>query len=378
MKRYVILIVVIAVLLLVVWQCRRSTNSRNSRDSKAVSVPVTVANVTMRAVPVELRTFGTAQPVATVTIRPQVTGILSDVLIKEGTDVRAGELLFKIDPRPAEARLRQGEANLAKSSAEYENARKESARQEELFQKGLAAEDAFDQARTSADALAATVAAGQADVEQAKLELEYCSIRSPINGRAGEIAVKPGNLVKANDAVLLTINQLSPIDVTFSVPQQQLDAVQHAVAAGPLEVRAFTEEQGGSVETGKLVFVDNQVDAATGTIRLKGSFANSDQGLWPGQFLKVVLTLSIKPDALVIPTSAIQTGQKGPYVFVVKPDLTVKDRMVTITHALDGESVVSEGLKAGEKVVTDGQLRLIPGTRIEIKPAKSSADAQGS
>lgn len=378
MKTRVILIVVVAVLVLFVWQCRRGTNSRKSRDSKDAVVPVTVAKVVARTVPVELRTFGTAQPLATVAIRSQVTGILSEVLVKEGKDVRTGELLFRIDPRPADARLKQAEANLAKSSAEHENARKESARQEELFQKGLAAEDAFDQARTSADALAAAVAAGQADVEQAKLELEYCSIQSPIDGRAGEVAVKPGNLVKANDAVLLTINQLSPIDVVFSLPQQNLESIRRAFAAGPLEVRAFTENQGGTVETGKLAFVDNQVDAATGTILLKGAFANADQGLWPGQFLKVVLTLSIQPDAIVIPTPAIQTGQAGSYVFVVKPDLTVEDRMVTVAHALDGETVVSEGLKAGETVVTDGQLRLTPGARIEIKPSKGSANAQGS
>jgi multidrug efflux system membrane fusion protein len=378
MKKRVILIVVVAVLVLFAWQCRRGANSRDSKGDKDAAVPVTVAEVVVRAVPVELRTFGTAQPVATVAIRSQVTGILADVPVKEGKDVRAGDLLFKIDPRPAEAQLKQAEANLAKSSAEHENARKEAARQVELFQKGLAAEDAFDQARTSADALAAAVTAGQADVEKAKLELEYGSIQSPIDGRAGEIAVKPGNLVKANDAVLLTINQLSPIDVAFSVPQQQLDAIHRAVAAGPLEVRAFAEEQGGTVETGQLTFVDNQVDAATGTIRLKGAFANSSQSLWPGRFLKVVLTLSTQSDALVIPTPAIQTGQKGPYVFVVKPDLTVEDRMVTVARAMNGETVVSAGLKAGERVVTDGQLRLTPGARIEIKPAKGSAPAQGS
>ena len=331
MKKSIILIAVIVVLVFFILQCRRGTNVRKSSQSKDVGVPVTVAEVIQQAVPVELRAFGTAQPIATVAIRSQVAGLLSEVHIKEGDDVRARDLLFNIDPRPAQARLKQAEANLAKTSAEHQNARKEAERQGELFQKGLAPEDAFDQARTAADALAAAATAGEADVEQAKLELEYCSIRSPIDGRAGEIAVKSGNLVKANDAVLLTINQLSPIEVVFSLPQQNLNAIRRAFAAGPLEVRAFTDEQGGTVETGALAFVDNQVDIATGTIRLKGIFANPDRGLWPGQFLKVVLTLSTQLDAIVIPTPAIQTGQKGSYVFVVKPDLTVEDRRVTVS-----------------------------------------------
>ena len=377
MKKSIILIAVVLIIFFV-WQCRRGTNVRKSNQSKDVGVPVTVAEVIRKAVPVELRAFGMAQPIAAVAIRSQVTGILSEVHIQEGNDVRARDLLFQIDPRPAQARLRQAEAHLAKTSAECQNARKEAERQKALFQKGLAPEDAFDQAQTTADALAAAVTAGEADVEQAKLELEYCCIRSPINGRAGEMAVKSGNLVKANDAVLLTINQLSPIEVVFSVPQQNLKAIRQAFATAPLEVRAFTEEQSGAVEIGALAFVDNQVDTATGTIRLKGVFANADHGLWPGQFLRILLTLSTQLDAIVIPTPAIQTGQKGSYVFVVKPDLTVEDRSVIISRSANEQAVVSQGLKVGERVVTDGQLRLIPGARIEIKPARGSANAQGS
>ena len=361
----------ILVLIVGGWYLRHHAGTQGG-DEKSSAVPVVVAEAITKAVPVELRTFGIAQPVATVSIQSQVTGILSEVLVVEGKDVRAGDLLFKIDPRPAEARLKQADANLAKTSAERENARKEAVRQDELFKKGLAAEDEFDQAQTTADALAAAVTAGQADVDQAKLELEYCSIRSPIDGRAGEIAVKPGNLVKANDVVLLKVNQLSPIDVSFSLPQQQLNVIQHAVAAGPLEVRAFTDEAGGLVETGRLTFVDNEVDAPTGTIRLKGVFDNTDLGLWPGRFLKVVLTLSVDPEALVVPTSAIQTGQEGAYVFVVKPEMTVEMRKVTVSRVINGETVVAHGIQAGEKVVTEGQLRLVSGSRVQIKVSKSA------
>jgi membrane fusion protein, multidrug efflux system len=351
---------------------------RGAASSGTAPVPVTVASVEQKSVPIEFRTFGTVQPIMSAAIKSQIGGILTDVHVQEGQDVKKGDLLFTVDPRPQQASVKQAEANLARDTVQYNNAKKEAARQEDLLGKGMAAEDAYDQAKATAESLAAVLQADEAAVANARLQLEYCQIRAPFDGRAGEIGVDQGNVVKANDVTLLTLNQIQPIEVSFSLPQQDLPDIVTERAKGALKVQAYAPGNDGHAETGELAFVDNQVDRTTGTIRLKGTFVNSDQRLWPGQFVNVVLTVAIQPDAIVVPTAAVQTGQKGPYVFVVQPDLTVQDRAITVSRALDGESVVSDGLRAGERVVTDGQLRLRPGARIEVKPARGSASANGS
>ena len=333
----------------------------------AQAVAVTMATAIQKAVPEEIRTFGTVQASSTVAVRSQITGILSAVNFQEGANVKEGDLLFTIDPRLWDVATKQFEAVLAKDRAQLENARKEAARQDELLKKGFTAEDARDQARTAAEVLAATVQADEAVVENAKLQLEYCTIRSPIDGRTGALLLHQGNVVKANDVVLTTVNRVTPIDVSFSVPQQELPRVRQA-AAGKLAVRAFVPGQEDQTETGELTFIVNTVDPTTGTIGLKARFTNAAHRLWPGQFVDVVLTLALQADALVVPEQAVQASQQGSFVFVVKADMTVENRPVTVSRTLGVESVVAKGLQAGERVVTDGQLRLVPGSRVESKP----------
>lgn len=327
---------------------------------------VTVAPVVRKAMPVEIRTFGTVVARATVELRAQIGGLLTQVHVADGATVKEGDLMFTIDPRPAEAALRQAEANLARNRVQAAQAARESARQQELLDKGLAAADDFEQARTAAEALSAAVRADEAAVTNALLQLEYCTIRAPIAGRAGEILVRAGNLVRPGDAVLTTIRRLQPIYVDLAVPEAELPAIQRAMASAPPAVRVFAPSSPDAVETGRLVFVDNTVDRATGTIRLRGEFENAALRLWPGQFVQAVLVRDVVPDALVVPTRAVQNGQKGSYVFVLTPEGTVDQRPVTVIRAGGEETVVAGGVKEGEPVVTDGQLRLVPGGRAQV------------
>ena len=369
MKKFVIVVVVVGIAILIVRGCGTKSRGKDDERKGSSAVPVTATKVVQKDVPVEFRTFGTVQALSSVAVKSQIGGILTIVHVEEGQDVKEGDLLFTIDPRPQEAALKQAEANLARDTAQFDNARKEATRQDDLLKKGLAAEDADDQAKTTADSLAAVLQADEAAVTNAQLQLEYSYIRSPVAGRAGELKIHQGNLIKASDIPLITINQIIPIQVSFSLPQQELPEVMKQMAKGPLQVRASIPGNDMMVATGQLTFVDNQVDSQTGTIGLKGTFPNAHRRLWPGLFVNVVLTLEIESDALVIPTPAVQTGQKGTYVFVVRPDMTVEDRVLTIDRTLNEETVVAGGLRAGELVVTDGQLRLSPGVKVEIKPA---------
>jgi membrane fusion protein, multidrug efflux system len=379
MKKYIIAVLALFAILVFVHHRRAATGAAGGGEGqRSRAVPVTVATVVQESVPVELRTFGTAQAHSTVAIKAQIDGLLTSVPIQEGQNVKEGDLLAVVDPRPQQAALKAAEANLAKDVAQLKNAETEAKRQEDLLKKGMAAQDAFDLAQASAESLAAVVQADEAGVANAQLQLEYCEIRAPIAGRSGELRIHQGNVVKANDATLLTINQIVPIQVSFALPQQQLPAIITEMANRPLTVRAFAPGDAAHSETGELVFVDNQVDPATGTIRLKATFPNADQRLWPGQFVNVVLTLSVQQDAIVVPTPAIQTGQKGTYVFVVRPSQTVEDRPVVVNRAMNGNTIVSQGLKAGEQVVTDGQLRLTPGALIEVKPTGNASKTNGS
>jgi len=335
---------------------------------KKPAVPVTVAAVVQKTVPVLMRAIGNVEAYSTVGIKSQIGGVLMRVHFREGQDVNKGALLFTIDPRPYEAALKQAEANLAKDTAQVENAREEARRYAELVKKGYVAQEQYDQVRTNAAALEATVNADKAAVENAQLQLKYCFIYSPLTGRTGSLISYEGNLIKATaDTSMVVINQIQPIYVTFSVPEQSLAEIKKYMAAANVKVEAVIGKDDSHPVAGVLTFVDNAVDMTTGTIKLKATFANQDKRLWPGLFVSVVVALTAQPDAIVVPSQAIQTGQSGQYVFVIKQDLTAESRPVVVSRTLDGETVVEKGLTSGEKVVTDGQLRLVPGDKVEIK-----------
>jgi len=331
-------------------------------------VPVTVATVMQKTVPLQLSAIGNVEAYSTVSVKSQIGGVLTRVHFREGQDVNKGALLFTIDPRPYEAVLKQSEANLAKDNAQLENARKEVRRYAELVKKGYVAQEQYDQISTNAASFEAIVNADTAVVENARLQLKYCYIYSPITGRTGNLIANEGNLIKANaDTPMVVINQVQPIYVTFSVPEQNLSEIKRYMAGNKLKVEAILSKEDEKPDQGVLTFIDNAVDPATGTIKLKGTFDNNGKRLWPGQFVNAVLTLTSQPDAVVVPSQSIQTGQKGQYVFVIKNDFTVEDRPVLVGRTLNNEAIIEKGLQAGEKIVTDGQLRLVPGAKVEIK-----------
>lgn len=378
-----------------------SACSEKSGKPALAPIPVVAGTVIQKAVPIQLRAIGNVQAYSTVTVKSRVPGHITKVYFKEGEDVRKGDLLFLIDPRPFEAALKQAEANLERDMAlvkqaeanlrrgmaQEKNAQADAERYKMLFERGVVARQQYDKFRTDWEALEATVsadraalanaeaavAADRAAAENARLQLSYCSIRSPMNGRTGSLIIQEGNIIKENDANLVVINQITPIDVAFSVPEQSLSEIKKFMASGKPQVEALVPMNEERPERGVVTFIDNAVDTNTGTIRLKGTFSNQDKKLWPGQFVNVLLTLTTEPNAIVVPSQAIQTGQEGQYVFVVKQDLTVEPRPVVAGRAVDSETVIQKGLSPDEKVVTDGQLRLYPGARVEIKTSNSTA-----
>jgi membrane fusion protein, multidrug efflux system len=350
-----------------------SACSGKTEPPKKPPVPVTAAAVIQKSVPVQISAIGNVEAYSTVSVKSQIGGELIRVHFREGQDVKKGDLLFTIDPRPYEAALRQAEANLAKDAAQLENAREEVRRYAELVKKGYVAQQQYDQIRTNAAAFEATVNADKAFVENAHLQLKYCFIYSPVTGRTGNLMANQGNLIKANaDTSMVVINQIQPIYITFSVPDQKLSEIKKYMTTGDLKVEAYLSKEDMKPEQGVLTFIDNAVDLATGTIKLKGTFANTGKRLWPGLFVTAVLKLTSQPNALVVPSQSIQTGQKGQYVFIIKDDLTVEDRPVTVGLSLDTETVIEKGLQSGEKVVTDGQLRLVPGAKVQIKKSENT------
>jgi multidrug efflux system membrane fusion protein len=343
------------------------------------AMPVTVAQAVEKDLPITLQAVGTVTACATVTVKAQVEGQLTAVHLREGQCVAAGDLLFSIDPQPFEVRLKQVQANLAKDAAQLENARTLLARNASVVEKGYVSQEQYDQAAANVAALTASVQADEAAAEDARIQLSYCSIRAPISGCAGEVFMDRGNVVKANDAdhPLVVIRQIRPIDVGFFVPERYLPEVRKFSAAGTLTVLAEFPGQSGEPFTGKLSFVDNSVNTATGTILLKATFANTDQALWPGQFVTVTLQLASQPHALVVPSQAVQTGQEEQYVFVLKADNTVDYRPVEVGRNAGGQAVIARGLQAGDTVVTDGQLRLSPGVPVKIVTGLQEAEAGG-
>jgi len=342
------------------------------RDSAA---PVLAAEVRQRDVPVQVRNIGTVEAYATVSVKSLITGAVVTVHIKEGQEVRKGDMLFSIDPRPTQATKDQAEANLVRDQAQYDNAARDAGRIAALFERSVATQDELDKARSIAAALAGAVKADKAAIEAAEIQLGYCRIASPIDAVAGSLLLNEGNVIKANDASLIVLNQVRPIFVSFSVPQQYLGDIRRYYGGGKLPVAVYTLGDAKRLAEGELAFIDNAVDQTTGTIRLKALFANADETLWPGQFVNAVLTLTVDKGVLVVPSEAVQSGQEGQFLYVINEDMTVSVRKVAVARTVEGYSVILDGLKPGQRVVTDGQLRLYPGAKVEIKPGPATQSA---
>ncbi|HUL42584.1 MAG TPA: efflux RND transporter periplasmic adaptor subunit [Burkholderiales bacterium] len=354
--------------------CSGQDSEAKQGKAEVPGVPVIVATVEKKNMPVRIQAFGNVEPYATVAVKARVDGQIIKVYFKEGQDVRKDEPLFELDPRTFEAQLHQAQANLLRDQAQLENASAQEQRYKDLLHKNFVSKEFYAQIRTTLEAAQATVRADQAAVENARVQLGYTSIRSPINGRTGRILIQEGNLVKANDTnPLVVINQIMPIYVNFSVPEQYLGEIRHYLAQGTVSVDATLPNTSMPAVIGKLAFVDNTVDPATGTIRLKAVFDNKEKILWPGQFTNVALTLYTQPDAIVVPSQAVQTGPKGQYVFIVKADLTTDTRAVVVARTEGAETVVAKGLKPGELVVTNGQLRLTPGVKVQLQKAQAES-----
>jgi membrane fusion protein, multidrug efflux system len=341
--------------------------------SACASTPVVVAAVVQKDVPLQVRAIGSVEAFSNVSVKTQITGELTGVYFKEGDDVKKGQLLFTLDKRPFEAAVNQAQANLARDKAQAANATAQARRYTELFHTGVVSKEETDQIESSAEAMEAAVAADEAAVENARVQLLYCSIYSPIDGRTGTLMIHQGNMIKANDTpFLISINQVEPIYVTFTVPEQSLAQIKKYAAGAALVVRAVIPNDNRGPVSGKLSFIDNTVDQTTGTIKLKGQFTNQDRRLWPGQFVDVALNLADQHDAIVVPSQALQNGQNGQFVFVVKPDMTAEKRDVVVDRNGDGQAIISKGLQPGEQVVIDGQLRIIPGGKVAVKTNDAS------
>jgi multidrug efflux system membrane fusion protein len=358
------------------------------------AVPVVTAKVGQKDVPIDVSVVGNIEAYSTISVKAQVGGEITKVFFKEGDYVKKGDPLFTIDPRPLEAVLAQVKANLAKDeallaqaranlardTAQELYARNESGRYAKLASEGIVSKDQSEQFKSNADALAQSVLADRAAIESARaqaaadsanianaeVQLGYTSIKSPIDGRTGNLTIKQGNVVPPNTTELVTINQIEPIYATFAVPESKLNDVKKYMAGGKVQVLAKLQDAQGN-EAGTLTFIDNNVDMTTGTIKLKGTFNNKDRKLWPGQFVNVVLRLAIQPNAVVVPNQAVQTGQDGSFVYVVKEDRSVEARPVVAGVRVDQDLVIDKGLEVGETIVTEGQLRLAPGIKVQMR-----------
>ncbi|MFI5239964.1 MAG: efflux RND transporter periplasmic adaptor subunit, partial [Gemmatimonadales bacterium] len=341
---------------------------------KQGKIPVVVAVARRTAVPYTISTNGVAEPLQTAAVEAQVGGILTNVAFTEGQAVTAGEVLFQIDARPYVAVLDQAKGQLARDQAQASNAKRDATRYNALVEKDYVTRSQADQATATAASALATVDADRAAVERAQLDVSNCTIRAPISGRTGSLLVRKGNLVKANASTpMVVINQIQPILVRFSVPQGEFPDIQRYFGAEtPLAVQATPSEGSGSTLDGTLAFVDNNVDSTTGTVLLKARFANPAATLWPGQFVTVALRLYVDPSALTVPSSAVLTGQEGAYVFTVDDSGNARQRPVHVARTVDTLAVIGSGLASGDRVITDGQSRLIPGSKIVIRPASAA------
>ena len=330
------------------------------------AVPVTVATVQQKDVPIQIRAIGNVLPISNVAVRALAGGQLLKVWFKEGDDVRKGAMLFTIDPAPYDAALQQAQANLQRDEAQLRNAEVQAKRYGDLVKKDYVTKEDYDKLVAAAEAARAVAAADRAAAQNARLQRSYCEIRSPLDGRTGSLMVHTGNLVKANDTTpLVVINQIEPVYVQFAVPEQNLGLLRQRAGA---PVDASPQQGGAPIATGTLTFIDNNVDTTTGTITLKATFANKNRALWPGQYVNVAITTDNKANALIVPLRALQTSQKGgQYVYVVKGNKAVEMRDVSVYKTIDQNAIIDKGLNPGETVVTDGQLRLTPKSKVEIK-----------
>jgi membrane fusion protein, multidrug efflux system len=402
-RKYILIGAIIAVVAVALWQFSRAGASEPKGDRKAQAVPVRTAVAGVKAVPIALRAIGQVEASSTVNVHAQVGGQITRIAFKEGDFVRKGDVLFGVDPRTSQtdvagaqagyeraiASQKQAEANLARDRAVARNAAAEAKRYQQLVEGGVVSRSQYDQVRTNAEAAAATVtategavnserkavAAAKAVLDAAKVQLGFTTITAPVAGKTGALQAHLGDVVAPNGQTpLVVINQLAPINAVFSVPEADFVRLKQATpngaagatgAPGAIQVQAAPAADLSAVAQGTLNFVDNTVDPTTGTIRLKATFDNADQRLWPGQFVNVTITLGVEDNAVVVPAEAVQTGQDGQYVFVVLPDNTVEMRAVEISRTVEAESIVSSGLQAGERVVTDGQMKLKPGTAVQ-------------
>jgi len=342
--------------------------SKAPKQKQMPPVPVVATEASLKDVPIQITAIGNVEAYSSVTIKSRIEGQLIKANFKEGDEVKKGQLLFMIDPRPFEEAVRQAEANLLRDKAQLDFARADLERYDELLKEELVSRQQYEKIRATYESLKATVKADQAILDNARLQLSYCYIYSPIDGKIGSLLVHPGNMIKANDTQIAAINQIMPILVRFSVPEQELFRIKKAMSQGYLKTEAFVKgvDSNYSAE-GRVVFIDNAVDIATGTVKLKAEFSNKDKMLWPGQFVNVVLTLGVKKNAVVIPYRALQTGQKGQYVWVIKEDKTAQIKEVTPGLRFGDEVTIEKGLSQGEIVVVDGQLKLAPNAKVEIK-----------
>jgi len=364
--------------LLLLAGCSNGSSEGAPRVRERPAVPVTAAVVATKDVPIQLTAVGAVEAYATVSLKSRVSGELLAVHFQEGQEVQEGDLLFTIDPAPYQAALREAQAKLAGDQVMARKARDDVRRNAPLAEKNVVSSQNYEQVRATAESLQAAVKADQAALDNLALQLSYCSIRAPISGRTGSLLSHKGNLVKANDdnKSLVVINQIQPIFINFALPEKYLDQINRASRTTRLLVEARLPEAPSDAGPlpGELSFVDNAVDAGSGTISLKGVFPNQDRRLWPGQAVNVVLTLGVQAGAVVTPSQAIQDGQSGQYAFVIQPQGTVEMRPVKVSRDSGGEAVIAEGLKPGETVVTDGQLLLTPGARVKIKEAAGQGD----
>lgn len=358
--------------------CSRSADSKPAGGAGRPPVPVVVATAIQRDVPMQIQSVGNVEPFTLVTVRPQITGRIQEVHFEEGQEVKAGDLLVTLDPAPWQAALNQAKANLQRDEARLLNARLEFQRASNLFAARIASEQDFQTAEANFRAAEGTVLADMAALTNAQVNLGYTEIRSPIDGRTGLLSAKAGNVIKAPDDPVVTITKIRPAYVAFSVPEPYLPAIRRRAAEAELPVRAFPPGHTNSAELGRLTFIDNRVSTNTGTILLRATFENANQVLWPGQFVQTVLTLSNLVNVTAVPTPAVQNGQNGEFVFVIRPDQTADARPVKTSIRHQGFATILSGVNPGETVVTDGQLRLTPNTKVTIKGSEGSAPPTNS
>ncbi len=363
------------------WLSERLGGEKPKAKAKSLPpAPVRLAQTKRRDVPIVLEGVGNVQARSTVAIKARVDGQLMEAVVSEGQMVKKGDLLFRLDARPFEAQLRQAEANVARDRANLDKALTDEKRFESLAQKGISPRTKLEEAETSVAALGAAIQASEAAVEIARLNLEYATIKAPIEGRVGSILLAPGNMVKANDTqAIMMLTAIKPINIAFGLPEQHIGELRTRMkAAEPLVVEASVQGDESARENGELFFINNAVDTATGTIMVMARFANAEERLVPGQFVRARVRMTTLPEAVVAPSKAIQINQAGHYAWVVKPDMTAELRPVTIGPTVGDEIVISRGLEVGESIVVDGQLRLFPGSRVApVGGAPKSAKAKG-